>query len=109
VEEGFLANTPWPWLWQYPRYLRAMKFRLDKLTAGGLLKDKQCHQVIAPLWERYLFCAEEHREREIHDPQLIHYRWMIEELRVSLFAQPLGTGITVSEKRLQDQWQKVRR
>jgi ATP-dependent helicase HrpA len=107
VEEGFLANTPWPWLWQYPRYLRAMKFRLDKLTAGGLLKDKQCHQVIAPLWERYLFCAEEHREREIHDPNLIHYRWMIEELRVSLFAQPLGTGITVSEKRLEDQWQKV--
>lgn len=108
VEEGFLANTPWPWLWQYPRYFRAMKFRLDKLTAGGLIRDQQSHAVIKPLWERYLYRAEVHREREIYDPQLLHYRWMIEELRVSLFAQPLGTGISVSEKRLEEQWQKVR-
>jgi ATP-dependent helicase HrpA len=85
-----------------------MTFRLDKLTQGGLIRDQQSHAVIAPLWERYLFRAEEHREREIYDPQLLHYRWMIEELRVSLFAQPLGTGITVSEKRLEEQWQKVR-
>ena len=108
VEEGFLANTPWPWLWQYPRYFQAMKIRLEKLTAGGLVRDRQSHALIKPLWERYLFRAEEHREREIYDPNLIHYRWMIEELRVSLFAQKLGTGITVSEKRLEDQWQKVR-
>ncbi len=108
VEEGFLANTPWAWLWQYPRYFRAMKFRLEKLTAGGLVRDQQSHAVIARFWERYLFRAEEHREREIYDSNLIHYRWMVEELRVSLFAQPLGTGITVSEKRLEDQWQKVR-
>ncbi len=108
VEAGFLANTPWPWLWQYPRYLRAMKFRLDKLTAGGLARDRENQAIIARLWERYFFRAEEHREREIYDPQLIHYRWMVEELRVSLFAQKLGTGITVSAKRLEDQWRKVK-
>ena len=107
VEEGFLVKTPWPWLWQYPRYFKAMKFRLEKLTGGGLDRDRVSHSIIRKFWQRYLARAAEHREREIYDPQLIHYRFMIEELRVSLFAQKLGTGITVSEKRLEDQWQKV--
>lgn len=108
VEDGFLVETPWAWLWQYPRYFRAMKFRLDKLTSGGLDRDRQNHKTISRFWNRYLEKATEHREREIYDPHLIHFRWMIEELRVSLFAQKLGTGITVSEKRLEDQWQNVR-
>ncbi len=85
-----------------------MKYRLDKLTAGGLTRDRQSHAVITKFWKRYLERAAEHRQREIYDPHLIHFRYMIEELRVSLFAQQLGTGITVSEKRLEDQWQNVR-
>ena len=43
----------------------------------------------------------------LDDPALEAYRWMLEELRVSLFAQELGTSIPVSAKRLQKQWEKV--
>ncbi len=107
MEENFFADAPWAWLWQYPRYLRAMKFRLDKLSEGGVTRDRENQAIIAPFWKRYLERAESHREREIYDPHLTHYRYMVEEFRVSLFAQKLGTGITVSEKRLAEQWKNV--
>ena len=51
--------------------------------------------------------AQSHRQRGIVDPQLELYRWMLEEFRVSLFAQQLGTSLTVSAKRLEKQWNKV--
>ncbi|MBC8289899.1 MAG: DUF3418 domain-containing protein, partial [Planctomycetes bacterium] len=56
---------------------------------------------------RYRQRLAEHAERDHFDPQLEYYRWMIEELRVSLFAQELGTAIPVSEVRLEKQWEQV--
>jgi ATP-dependent helicase HrpA len=53
--------------------------------------------------------ADVHRQQQRFDPELEHYRWMLEEFRVSLFAQKLGTSLTVSEKRLDEQWAKVDR
>ncbi len=105
---GFLTRTPWNWLQQYPRYFDAMCRRIQKLADGGSAKDRQHLAVIAPRWRAYLTRAGEHQTRGVHDPELIHYRWMLEELRVSLFAQELGTCITVSPQRLDKQGAKVK-
>jgi ATP-dependent helicase HrpA len=52
--------------------------------------------------------AHSHRARlTLFDPKLMHLRWMLEEYRVSLFAQKLGTAIPVSPKRLEQQWAKL--
>ena len=105
---GFLTAVPWGWLLQYPRYLRAMQIRLEKLAAGGLARDGRHAAEIAPAWHACLERQCAHRERDIYDPSLVYYRWMIEEFRVSLFAQELGTAIPISKKRLEEQWTRVR-
>jgi ATP-dependent helicase HrpA len=105
---GFLTATQWGWLLQYPRYLEACIQRLRKIAGSGTARDQKNHAVIAACELRYRARAEEHRQRELFDPNLEHYRWMIEELRVSLFAQELGTAIPVSEVRLERQWEHVR-
>ncbi len=104
---GFLTSTPWGWLRQYPRYLQAIGRRLERLAGSGVPRDQASHKIIQHCQARYEERAEQHRQREFIDPNLQHYRWMIEELRVSLFAQELGTAIPVSEVRLQKQWEKV--
>jgi ATP-dependent helicase HrpA len=105
---GFLANTPWTWLRHYPRYFRAMTLRVDKLTHGAQPRDQQNTVVVAAFWQAYQQRAEEHRTQGLYDPELVQFRWMLEEFRVSLFAQELGTSLAVSEKRLEKQWARVR-
>jgi ATP-dependent helicase HrpA len=105
---GFLTDTPWDWLQHYPRYLRGITLRLDKLS-GGLARDRQNHAVLLPFWEAYAEREEQHRQRGIRDPALAQFRWMLEEFRVSLFAQELGTAVPVSTKRLEKLWTQVRR
>jgi len=51
------------------------------------------------LWKLYVERREKHRKACIEDPQLLEFRWLIEELRVSLFAQELKTPMPVSAKR----------
>ena len=105
--QSFLTATPWSWLVHYPRYLQAIVARLDRLGSGGQVRDRQSFSTLEPLWLAYLQRAAEHRERGIIDPELTRYRWMLEEFRVSLFAQRLGTAFPISEKRLDEQWRKV--
>ena len=104
----FLTSTPWPWLRHYPRYFRAIPLRLDALGGGGLARDRRNTEEIRRRWQVYLDRAREHEQLGIDDPELAHYRWMLEEYRVSLFAQRLGTSLAVSGKRLDEQWSKVR-
>ena len=97
--QGFLVKVPIRWLNQYPRYLKAIQYRMDKLQ-GNLDRDKVQMQEIMGYWQR-LF--------ELDDPvpeTLQQYRWMLEEYRVSLFAQPVGTSMPVSAKRLEKEWAK---
>ncbi|MCZ6502468.1 MAG: DUF3418 domain-containing protein, partial [Gammaproteobacteria bacterium] len=96
---GFLALVPLRWLSQYPRYLKAIQYRIDKLQ-GNLDRDKVHMEEIIGYSQR-LF--------ELDDPApetLQQYRWMLEEYRVSLFAQPVGTSMPVSAKRLEKEWEK---
>lgn len=103
----FLTSTAWRWLENFPRYLRAVKERLHKLLHGGQARDREAVAQLAPLLRRYQERAESHRQRGYIDPELMLYRWMLEELRVSLFAQTLGTTMKVSITRLEKQWEKV--
>lgn len=107
--EDFLLATPWCWLLQFPRYLEAMSYRMDKLTSTDPLKDRSAADLLADYWRRYETAAEYQAKQAIVDPELEQYRWMIEEFRVSLFAQPLGTSVKVSDLRLDRQWEKVKR
>jgi ATP-dependent helicase HrpA len=106
VFRGFVRTVPGEALDAYPRYLNALSMRLDKLRRGGA-GDGRKLAAIAPLWERFTARAAEHARRARRDPELARYRWMLEEYRISLFAQELGTAYRVSPKRLDSQWRKV--
>jgi len=105
---GFLVRTPWNWLIQFPRYTRGIVVRLQKLTGGFAARDQQLLPQIVPRWQRGIERLRQHAERQIYDPELETYRWMTEELRIALFTQELGTAMSVSEKKLDKQWEKVR-
>ncbi len=106
VYPGFVRETPAEWLKEVPRYLKAIEQRFDKLGAQ-LQKDRVWSGELAGLWAQYQARADKHAQEGKRDPQLVLYRWMLEEYRVSLFAQQLGTKLAVSDKRLNKQWSAV--
>jgi ATP-dependent helicase HrpA len=106
---GFLSTTPLPWLTQYPRYFRAISRRLKKLAGGGVPRDQQSYEQIRTRWQACLRLLQQHGESGCYDPRVEYYRWMLEEFRVSLFAQELGTAVPVSAARLDEQWEKITR
>nr|WP_275587439.1 ATP-dependent RNA helicase HrpA [Nitrosomonas nitrosa] len=107
IYQGFLHETPWERLPHLTRYLKGMVLRLDKYT-NNPSRDGQHAASVASLWHQYLQRLEKHRKAGIHDPHLAEFRWQIEELRISLFAQELKTPYPVSVKRLQKFWETVR-
>ncbi|MEP5568918.1 MAG: ATP-dependent RNA helicase HrpA [Halioglobus sp.] len=108
VLPGFLKNTPGEWLNQFPRYMKAVLHRIERLS-GQYPKDQQHMGMLQALGEP-LDQAAKVRDNLIYlCPVANQYRWMLEELRVSLFAQQLGTRQAVSQKRLQQQWLEVQR
>ncbi len=107
VYKGFLTATPWEQLQHLPRYLKATVRRLEKLS-GAVERDAKWTAAIRELWQDYQKRLEKHRKEGISDPELEKFRWMIEELRVSMFAQELKTPYPVSVKRLQKAWGGVK-
>lgn len=105
----FLVDVPWRWWAQYPRYLRAIQLRWERLRDGSVERDRQCQQRFQRQWQRFLNAEADQVRRDIFDPELDRLRWMLEEFRVSLFAQTLGTSLTISEKKLDDQYARLRR
>lgn len=104
---GLVFQTPAEWLAQYPRYLRAIQLRLEKALLNPQ-KDRQLLAEVQLHWQRFAeFLAKEGDYQMELNPPLREYRWWLEELRVSLFAQTLGTQVTISGKRLEKQWQAV--
>ena len=107
--EGFLGSTAWMWLKEYPRYFEGVARRIEKITSLAAEKDRELSDEIEFFWTKYQELQSQHDAVSIVDPELLQFRWMIEEYRVSLFAQQLGTVIKVSGKRLEKQMDKVRR
>ena len=104
---GFLRRTPYRWLTQLPRYLKAARYRLEKLPET-VLRDGESMAQVRRLAERLDGLTGPLRLSPECEPDVLQYRWMLEELRVSLFAQQLGTSLPVSGKRMDKQWEKVR-
>ena len=94
---GFLHQVGYEHLQHYPRYLKAVVMRLDKLREDPA-RDKALQASMVPLLQRW-----RQWQRDIGmqlDREAESFRWMLEELRVSLFAQSLRTPMPVSVKRL---------
>lgn len=103
----FLLATTWRQLQSYPRYLRAIQWRLERLASGNVARDRQWFAEIDARWAAFRELAAQYQREGIHDAGLVHYRWLLEEFRVSLFAQQLGTLTPVSGKRLDQLWAKL--
>ncbi|OQS38050.1 ATP-dependent RNA helicase HrpA [Chromobacterium haemolyticum] len=108
VYKGFMAATPWSQLPHLPRYMRAMGLRMDKQPANPQ-RDGQRGAEIRDLWQKWETRVAEENEAEGASQALLDFRWQIEELRVSLFAQELKTPYPVSAKRLLKLWSELPR
>jgi ATP-dependent helicase HrpA len=104
VSKRFVVATPWPQLAHLPRYLKAIVMRLDKQRADPQ-RDAERLAELRPLEQRYWRVLAERRGTP--DPRLAEFRWLLEELRVSLFAQELRTPQPVSVKRLEKVWSQL--
>ncbi|HET7596323.1 MAG TPA: ATP-dependent RNA helicase HrpA, partial [Burkholderiales bacterium] len=107
VYNGFFSATPWARLSDLPRYLKAMARRVEKYS-GDPGRDAKHAASIAELWQRYEERLARERKAGAIDPRLAEFRWHIEELRVSLYAQELKTPYPVSYKRLDKLWNAMR-
>src|SRR5690606_1836620 len=106
---GFLFYTPSRWLEQYPRYVAGIKARIEKSDAQ-IQKDHARLDELKPFWERLNEYWKQHDEDMLEqNPALQDYRWMLEEYRLSLFAQPMKTSMPISAKRLDKQWDESQR
>ena len=108
MPKDFVLATPWERLQHFPRYLKAAGLRLEKLRADPA-RDARALAELAPLETQWLREDARQRKAGAADPQLEQFRWLLEELRVQLFAQELRTPVPVSAKRLHKLWQTLRR
>ena len=105
IHKRFVAETEHSQLAHFPRYLKAMQVRMDKLRtdpARDARLTTEWQQAAMP-WQRAMKGGAQ------GDPKMQEFRWMLEELRVSLFAQELKTPMPVSVKRLQKVWEAMQR
>ncbi|MGQ9830478.1 MAG: ATP-dependent RNA helicase HrpA [Thermochromatium sp.] len=106
VFRGFLQVIPYVHLKEYPRYLKAIGLRLDRLGHAPDRDRRWMNEMagIQSRWRERLLAAQSSGRQ---DPRLDEIRWLLEELRVSLFAQSLGTVCPVSVKRLEARWKEL--
>ena len=101
IVRRFASRTPPAQLAHLVRYLKAIAFRIDKLRTDST-RDAQKMAELLPLLSNYRRLLAQRKGEQ--DPRLDEFRWLLEELRVSLFAQELRTPMPVSVKRLQKAW-----
>ena len=108
LRKRFLITTPFLYLRQFPRYLTAITHRLQKLPRGNTDLDRKRTQEVARYWNAYLELEKYLKQNhQIPTQPVIEFRYLIEEYRISLFAQHLGTTAPVSPKRLNQKWQQI--
>ncbi len=108
IYPGFISETPLFWLEQFPRYFKGIETRLERFQ-NHLSKENAGVIELETLWERYNKQKTAHSAKNLYDPELMKYRWMLEEYRISLFAQLVGTLEPISDKRLSKQWNLVKK
>lgn len=106
VGKRFIADNAYENLTHFPRYLKAITVRLDKLRVDPARDSRLTAEwsAVALPYQRAL------KDRHmVSDPKMVEFRWLLEELRVSLFVQELRTPMPVSGKRLQKLWDAMQR
>ncbi|KVL42110.1 ATP-dependent RNA helicase HrpA [Burkholderia territorii] len=106
VGKRFVIDTPYAQLAHFPRYLKGIALRIDKLKADPARDAKQSAELL-PLVQQYQRAVSQ--RGGVADPRLAEFRWLLEELRISLFAQELRTPMPVSVKRLHKVWESMQR
>jgi len=104
MPKHFIAATAWPQLQHFSRYLKAITMRLDKVRADPA-RDAQRLAELRPQEQRYWRLVAD--RKGIQDARMLEFRWLLEELRVSFFAQELRTPQPVSIKRLDKAWAQL--
>jgi ATP-dependent helicase HrpA len=104
LPKNFLAATPWPQLQHGTRYLKAISLRLEKYRADPA-RDAQRLTELKPLEQKYWRLVAERKGQT--DARMLEFRWLLEELRVSFFAQELRTPQPVSVTRLEKAWAQL--
>lgn len=102
----FLTSVPLAQLVHYPRYMKAVLYRLERYPNDPTRDEEKRREIerLSVAWQR-----ETAKRRGQADPHLVEFGWLLEELRVSLFAQQLRTPMPVSVKRLERVWQSISR
>ncbi|MYM26754.1 ATP-dependent RNA helicase HrpA [Duganella sp. CY15W] len=108
VHKRFLLENEYSQLAHFPRYLKAMNVRIEKLR-GDPSRDTKLMAEWQQASALYLRASRDKSAGKNTDPKMVEFRWMLEELRVSLFAQELRTPMPVSTKRLQKVWESMQR
>jgi ATP-dependent helicase HrpA len=107
VYKNCFSQTPWEQLQHVPRYLKALRLRIEKQPANPDRDGKNAASV-GVLWQKWQDKVNALHQANLDVPQDIqNYRWLIEELRVSLFAQELKTPFPISIKRLEKTWADI--
>ncbi|OYQ40444.1 ATP-dependent RNA helicase HrpA [Rhodoferax sp. TH121] len=104
IPKKFLQATPWERLQHLARYLKAITLRLDKYRADPA-RDAARMAELRPQEQRYWRLVAERKGAV--DERMAEFRWLLEELRVSFFAQELRTPQPVSVKRLDKAWAQI--
>ena len=100
IYDGFVEDTPVGWLSELERFLRGIRVRLEQARLDPATDALRARRVTV-WWRRYMDCEGQ------YGPALENYRWMLEEYRISVFAQGVGTSIRISDRRLEAAWQEV--
>lgn len=106
VGKRLVVDTPYAQLAHFPRYLKGIALRIDKLKADPARDARQAAE-LQPLAQHYQRSVAQ--RGGVADARLAEFRWLLEELRISLFAQELRTPMPVSVKRLYKVWESMQR
>ncbi len=110
VYKNYISNMSWSELSQYPRYMEAIIIRLEKF-GREIPRQRMLSDQLQQLWKAYEVLYEQKKKLGVGDllwiVPLNRYRWFLEEYRVSLFAQQVGTLESVSEKRVKQRWKEI--
>ena len=106
VPPGLFEYAPKPRLAHLPRYLRAVRVRLERLP-NGPQKDQAKAALVSPFWSDWLARRESLLARGVPPEELEAFRWLVEEYRVAVFAPELRAAVPVSPQRLAEEWKRL--
>lgn len=104
--DQFLAKIPYSRWQHYPRYLKGLQLRLEKIS-NNILRDDKGSADVQQRWQGYLQRCAQIEASGGDSTVLNEYRWLLEEYRISIFSQPLKTAVPASATRLDRLWSQL--